>query len=153
MTVAAPGRSKSATLGRVTVCLAMMRCPTTRATRPIGPLIQKMNCQLAQVVTAPPRRTPAATPRLPTAPHRASAVLRWVPAYVVMIRASAEGVSRAALRPWTARAVISWVPLSANPLTSEASVNSPRPVRKTPRRDRRSEMRPPSRRPPPDIIR
>ena len=30
-------------------------------------------------------------------------------------------MSRAALRPWTARAAISWLPFSANPLTSEAS--------------------------------
>ena len=91
MTVTAPGTSKSARLGRVTLCLAMMRCPTSRATRPTGPLIQKMNCQLAQVVMAPPTRTPAATPRLPTAPHRASAALRWAPAYVVVIRDERRG--------------------------------------------------------------
>ena len=35
-----------------------------------------------------------------------------------MISESAEGVSSAALRPWTARAAMSWLPLSANPLTS-----------------------------------
>ena len=83
----------------------------------------------------------------------ASAVLRWVPAYVVMISDSAEGVSSAALRPWTARAAMSWLPLSANPLTREATVNRPSPVRKTRRRESRSAMRPPSSRPPPDIIR
>ena len=69
-----------------------------------------------------------------------------------MIRESAEGVRSAALRPWTARAAMSCAPLSANPLTSEATVKRARPVRKTPRRDSRSEMRPPRRRPPPDII-
>ena len=80
MTVTAPGMSKSTTFGRVTLSLAMMRCPTTRATRPTGTLIQKMYCQLVHVVMAPPTRTPAATPRLPTTPHRASAALRCEPA-------------------------------------------------------------------------
>ena len=44
-----------------------------------------------------------------------------------MISESADGVSSAALRPWTARAAMSWFPLSANPLTREATVNRPRP--------------------------
>src|SRR4051794_30756924 len=91
MTAAAPGRSKALRADRGAESLTITFRPTTSATRPIGALIQKMNCQLVQVVIAPPRRTPAATPRLPTAPHRASAVLRWVPAYVVVISASADG--------------------------------------------------------------
>ena len=65
----------------------------------------------------------AATPRLPTAPHRARAALRWAPSYVVMISDSADGVSRAALRPCTARAATSSVPFPANPLTSDAIVS------------------------------
>ncbi len=80
MTARAPGKSKSRRLGRGTLTLAMTRRPTSRATMPMGTLTQKMACQLAHVVRAPPRRTPAATPRLPTAPHMASAVLRWAPA-------------------------------------------------------------------------
>ena len=118
----------------------------------MGPLIQKMNCQLVQVVTAPPSRTPAATPRLPTAPHMASAVLRCAPAYVVVMRDSAAGVRSAALRPWTARAATSSPVEPAKPLTMDAAVKRARPVRNTPRRDSRSEMRPPRSRPPPDII-
>ena len=51
-----------------------------------------------------------------------------------MISDSADGVSSAALRPWTARAAMSWLPLSANPLTREATVNRASPVRKTRRR-------------------
>ena len=37
---------------------------TMRAAVPTGTLIQKMSCQPAQVVTAPPTKTPAAIPRL-----------------------------------------------------------------------------------------
>ena len=44
-----------------------------------------------------------------------------------MISESAEGVSSAALRPWTARAAMSWLLLSANPLTSEASGEQAQP--------------------------
>ncbi len=66
---------------------------------------------------------------------------------------SADGVSSAALSPCTARAAISWLPLSANPLTSEATVNRLSPVRKTRRRESRSAIRPPKSSPPPDIIR
>src|SRR4029079_12921404 len=116
-------------------------------------VVTKMHCQLVQVVMAPPSRTPAATPRLPTAPHRARAALRWDPAYVVMMSARADGVRRAALRPCIDRVAMSCPPVSANPLNSEATVNRARPVRKTVRRDSRSAVRPPSRRPPPDIIR
>ena len=90
-----------------------------------------MNCQLVQVVIAPPSSTPAATPRLPTAPHIASAVLRCAPAYVVMISDRADGVSSAALRPWIDRVAMSWPPVSAKPLSSEAAVKRPSPVRKT----------------------
>ena len=79
MTLTAPGRSKSRRLGRGVASWTMTRQPATSATAPMGPLIQKMYSQLAQVVIAPPSSTPTATPRLPTAPHRARAVLRWVP--------------------------------------------------------------------------
>ena len=80
MTAAAPGRSKAPMVGRGAFCFAMILLPTRSAMSPTGPLTQKMNCQLVQVVIAPPSRTPAATPRLPTAPHVASAVLRCAPA-------------------------------------------------------------------------
>ena len=66
----------------------------------MGTLTQKMSCQPAQVVSAPPNRTPAATPRLPTAPHRARPLVRWAPEYVVITSDSAAGVIRAAPRPW-----------------------------------------------------
>src|SRR3954453_18010771 len=153
MTVRAPGRSKELRLARWTESLAMTAQPTTNATQPTGTLTQKMKCQLLQVVMAPPRSTPPATPRLPTAPHMANAALRWDPAYVVVISDRADGVSRAALRPWMVRVAISWLPPWAKPLNSEATVNRARPVRNPRRRDTRSAMRPPSRSAPPDIIR
>ena len=66
----------------------------------MGALMKKMVCQPAQVVRAPPSRTPAATPRDPTAPHRVRPRRRWAPEYVVMMMDSAAGVIRAAARPW-----------------------------------------------------
>ena len=51
-----------------------------------------------------------------------------------MIRESAAGVIRAAPRPWVARAAMSSPALPAKPLTSEAEVNTVRPVRNTRRR-------------------
>src|SRR4051812_30030597 len=77
--VAAPGRSnwdRPACSGRLA---GRVLYATARATMPIGTLIQKIACQPAHVVSAPPTRTPPATPRLPTAPHRARPFRRWAP--------------------------------------------------------------------------
>src|SRR4029078_12194790 len=97
MIVAAPGTSSIANEAPVDALLGRTRRAATRATAPMGPFTQKMNCQLVHVVMAPPSRTPTATPTLPTAPKRASPLLRCGPSYVVISRDSADGVSRAAL--------------------------------------------------------
>ena len=79
MTVTAPTRSNWFSEARGVVTRGITLSPTTNAMAPMGALIQKMACQPAQVVRAPPSRTPAATPRDPTAPHRASPVRRCAP--------------------------------------------------------------------------
>ena len=76
MAARAPGRSSWAMSVRAVVSFGRILSAVTRATAPIGTLIQKMSCQPAQVVSTPPSRTPPATPRLPAAPQRASAFLR-----------------------------------------------------------------------------
>ena len=79
MTVKAPGRSNWAKPARAVVSFGRTLRPTAKATTPMGTLTQKMSCQPNQVVSAPPNRTPAAIPRLPTAPHRARPRVRCAP--------------------------------------------------------------------------
>ena len=67
--------------------------------------------------------------------------------------ANAAGVISAAPSPCAARAPINTPAVDANPLTSDAVVNTVRPVSRTRRRDSRSAIRPPSSSPPPDINR
>ena len=52
--------------------------PTTTAT-PIGTLMKNTARQPSALVSAPPKSTPAAMPRLPTVPQTASAVCRCLP--------------------------------------------------------------------------
>ncbi len=70
-----------------------------------------------------------------------------------MIRDSAAGVISAAPTPCAPRARTISLALEANPLTSEAAVNTNMPVMKTRCLGSRSAIRPPRRRPPPDISR
>ena len=58
------------------------RCAACRATTatPIGTLMKKTARQPSALVSAPPKSTPAAMPRLPTVPQTASAVCRCLPA-------------------------------------------------------------------------
>ncbi len=79
MTVAAPATSNCAMVTRDDGAAGMNLRPASRASAPMGALIQKMACQPAQVVRAPPSRTPAATPRDPTAPHKVSPRRRCAP--------------------------------------------------------------------------
>ena len=72
MAVRAPGRSNWAALAGAVLSFGRILSATMRAAAPTGTLIQKMSCQPTHVVTAPPTRTPAAIPRLPTAPHSES---------------------------------------------------------------------------------
>ena len=151
--VAAPGRSNRASpAGAVVSCGSRCR-PATNATTPIGTFTQKMSCQPAHVVRAPPSRTPTATDRLPTAPHSARPRARWLPEYVVMMIDRAAGVMRAAPRPCAARVPMSSPALPAKPDSSDATVNTPIPTRKTRLRGSRSATRPPSSRPPPEVSR
>ena len=85
-----------------------------------------------------------AAPAPPTAPQTPSAFARSGPWKVVVMIDSAAGDSIAAPRPCPARAAKKTAALVASAEASEATVNTPRPVRKTRRRPSRSAARPPS---------
>jgi len=70
-----------------------------------------------------------------------------------MMIANAAGVISAPPNPCAARAPIKTPAVEAKPLTSDAVVNTAKPVSRTRRRDSRSAIRPPSSSPPPDINR
>ena len=97
--------------------------------------------------------TPAAAPEPPSAPQIPSALFRAAPSLnVVDTMERAAGEMIAAPMPWTARAPISTPMLPESPQMSEAAVNSVRPTRKISRRPRRSAIRPPRSRKPPNVI-
>ena len=117
---------------------------------PTGTLTKKIHSHERRSVRMPPKRTPAAAPKPPTAPHAPSARLRSRPSRNVVTRMdSAAGVIMAAPRPCSARAPISDASLHAKPQSSEPTENTTRPSMKMRRRPRRSAERPPSRRNPP----
>jgi hypothetical protein len=138
MAVAAPGRSNWPAPTGAAVSFGSRYMPATTASAPTGTLIQKMSCQPAHVVSAPPSRTPAATDKLPTAPHSARPRVRCAPVYVVVMSASAAGVMRAAPAPWAARALISSPALPAKPDSSDAVVKMLMPGEEDARRGSRS---------------
>jgi hypothetical protein len=78
--VSAPGTSsrRSAPVCEVPRATAR-RVPSATAT-PIGTLIKNTARQPSALVSAPPKSTPAAMPRLPTVPHTLRAVCRCLPA-------------------------------------------------------------------------
>ena len=77
----------------------------------------------------PPRRTPAAAPKPPTAPQAPSAMLRSRPSLKVVVRIeSADGVIAAAPSPWSARAPISDSSLQASPQRSDPIEKTTRPA-------------------------
>ena len=97
-------------------------------TRPIGTLIQKIQCQFAPCTTAPPTSgppaiaSPAMPPQMPTtAPRREAGN-----ALVRIVRLS--GVTAAAPSPWTARAAISVSAVGASAHAAEARLNRASPA-------------------------
>ena len=98
----------------------------------------------------PPRSTPAAAPKPPTAPQTPSAMFRSRPSENVVIRIeSAAGEMIAAPRPWIERAPISDASLHARPASSEPTAKTTRPDMNMRRRPSMSAARPPSSRKPP----
>ena len=148
--VTAPGTSSLRSAPVCALPVATVRRVPTRTATPIGTLMKKTDRQPSALVMIPPNRTPAAMPRLPTVPHTARAACRCRPTYVVTMIDSAAGVRSAAPAPCAARARRSIDGPWARPLASDATVKTMRPARNAVRRLRRSAMRPPSRRRPPE---
>jgi len=102
-------------------------------------------------VSAPPSTRPTALPPMAIAAQTPSALARSAPSLkVVEMIASAAGEMNAAPRPWSARAPISIPELVERPSSSEASVKTITPPRKSRLRPSRSPARPPSSRKPPN---
>ena len=111
--------------------------------------MNRIQRQLIADVRIPPSSTPAAPPAPPIAPQMPTARLRAAPSVKVVVRIDSDaGAITAPPRPWTARATMSTVRLSANPPARLESANSTRPATNTRRRPRRSAARPPSSRKP-----
>ena len=101
-------------------------------------------------VSAPPRTSPTAEPPIAIAAHTPSAFARSAPsANVVEMIDSAAGEMNAAPRPCSARAPMSIPDEVARPSSSEATVKTTIPNRKSRLRPSRSPARPPSSRKPP----
>ena len=132
-TTASPPATSSAPRSVSALDAGRMTAARAPATTPTGTLTRKTHSQLSQVVSMPPRRTPAAAPPLPIAPHAARAVARWPPEYVVAMIDSAAGVRSAAPSPWTARATMRPSGELASPLASDAAVKTNSPVREASR--------------------
>src|SRR5919109_2987444 len=152
VTVTAPAASKrrcpssarlSGTNGHVSV----------KTSAPTGTLTKKIHCQPRYFVRIPPKRTPAAAPEPPSAPQMPSALFRSAPSVnVVVTIESAAGEMIAAPTPCTAREAISTPALCASPHVSDVAVKRIKPPTKIRRRPRRSAIRPPRRRKPPNVI-
>jgi hypothetical protein len=113
-------------------------------------LRKKIHSQLSASVKTPPRSTPAAAPKPPTAPQTPRAMLRSFPSTKVVIRIeSAAGAMAAAPSPCRARAPISDGSFHASPASSEATLKSASPRTNMRRRPTRSAVRPPRSRKPP----
>src|SRR5215471_10593953 len=108
------------------------------ASRPIGTLTQKIQCQSSPWVIAPPTSGPLATasppmpPQIPTmAPRRSGGN-----AAARMVRLS--GITIAAAAPWSARAAMRMATVGARAQAAEETLNSARPIANTRRRPERS---------------
>ena len=108
------------------------------AARPIGTLIQKIQCQSRPCTTAPPTSGPPATASPPMAPQIPTIAPRRSGGNAAARIVRLSGVTSAAPRPWTARAPIRALALGASAHAAEASVNSSSPVTYIRRRPSRS---------------
>ena len=107
-------------------------------TIPIGTFSQKMNCQLAPWVMAPPRSGPRATARPLMAPQTPSAAPRLAGGTAAVRIVRESGSTAAPPTPCTARAATSAPVEGASAAAALASVNRPTPPTKTRRRPSRS---------------
>ena len=105
---------------------------------PMGTLIQKIHCQDAASVTAPPMTGPSAAPRPAVAPQRPSAMPRRCGGVTLAMSVTVSGVTIAAPTPWTARAAISAPMPGASAEAALPAVNTMTPMISRRRRPNRS---------------
>ncbi len=110
---------------------------------PIGTLMVKIHRQLASVVSTPPRMTPSADPRPASPDQTPSALARSLPVNIVMTVARAAGESSAAPAPCSARPASSAAGPAARPESSDAPMNTTRPIMVSRLAPKRSAVRPP----------
>src|SRR5215207_9674517 len=126
----------------------------TQVAIPIGRFTRKIQCQLSASVRTPPASRPIEDPPAATNVYTPIAFACSPGSgniVTIMPRITAEAI--APPTPWTKRAPISISWLPASPHSSEASVNTARPVRNMSRRPIRSPSRPASSSRPPNAIR
>ena len=133
---------------------SIIRRAATAVKTPMGRLMKKIQCQLSSWVMTPPASSPTAAPAEATKANTPMARARSrgsVNIVTIMPRITAEVSAPPA--PWANRAAISMTWLVASPHSSEATVKTPRPARKTFRRPARSPSRPASSSSPANAIR
>ena len=119
---------------------------------PTGTLTKKIHGHERNSTRSPPASRPAAAPPVAIAAQTPIALFRSGPsAKVVVMIESAAGEISAAPRPWSPRQRMSTVDESASPFSSEATVKTTMPARKTRLRPSRSPARPPRSRKPPKV--
>ena len=105
---------------------------------PIGTLIQKIQCQEASWITAPPTSGPRAT-AMPLMPdHTPSAMPRCSGGKASASSVSVSGVAMAAPAPWMARAADQQAGGGASAAAAEATVKRAMPVTNMRLRPKRS---------------
>ncbi len=133
--IATPGRSSRPASPRDSVSL---RSASGSVTRPIGTFSQKIHCQLAPSVIAPPTSGPTATASPDIAPHTPSAAPRRSGGTAADSNVRLSGRTSAAPTPCMARAAMSASMDGASAAPRLPRVNSPSPVANTARRPSRS---------------
>jgi hypothetical protein len=118
--------------------LSLASSSSGRTTTPMGTLIQKIHCQDAASVTAPPMTGPSAAPRPAVAPQMPSAMPRRCGAVTLTMSVTVSGIVIAAPTPWTARAAISAPMLGASAEAALPAVKTVIPMTIRRRRPNRS---------------
>ena len=143
-----PARSPSPVSG------ASRRAANSHAAIPIGTLTKKIQCQFSACVSTPPASSPIDAPADATN-EKTPIAFACSPGegniVTIIPRITAE--LSAPPTPCTNRAAISISGLAASPHSSEATVNTASPARKTVRRPIRSPSRPARSNSPPNAIR
>lgn len=119
---------------------------------PIGMLTRKIQCQLSEPVSTPPRSTPILPPPAMMKPMKPIALARAAGSVnMIMINDSETTDTAAPPRPCIARATTRDSADVARPQASEAQVNTVRPIKNRRRWPKKSPIRPARSKNPPKV--